>query len=174
MLINLENLKLLLMRAHQLAAVTDVQTFVLSDKDSHNPLFAPFLHRTHTHTHRRLLSICDLHREAMKVCNDATWQPIKLERDEDAIRLSSTLELLPTKQMEGAKRRGGLFLEGDESFQGERAMSAQTLDIASNDWEMTIIECDRLCHRASVCSSRLDPTVGFKGRTADEVYIWEK
>lgn len=47
MLINLENLKLLLMRAHQLAAVTDVQTFVLSDKDSHNPLFAPFLHRTH-------------------------------------------------------------------------------------------------------------------------------
>lgn len=51
MLINLENLKLLLMRTHQLAAVTDVQTFVLSDKDSHNPLFAPFLHRAHTHTH---------------------------------------------------------------------------------------------------------------------------
>lgn len=176
MLINLENLKLLLMRAHQLAAVTDVQTFVLSDKDSHNPLFAPFLHRTHTHarTHRRLLSICDLHREAMKVCNDATWQPIKLERDEDAIRLSSTLELLPTKQMEGAKRRGSLFLEGDESFQGERAMSAQTFDITSNDWEEMIIECDQLCHRASVCSSRLHPTVGFKGRTADEVYIWEK
>lgn len=69
-----------------------------------------------THTHCQLLSICGLCREAIKVCNDATWQPIKPQRDEDAIRLSSTLELVPTKQMEEEKRRGGLFLEGERTL----------------------------------------------------------
>lgn len=63
------------------------------------PRFPP----SHKHTHCQLLSICALCREAMKVCNDATWQPIKPQRDEDAIRLSSTLEPVPKKQMEGAK-----------------------------------------------------------------------
>lgn len=88
---------------HMLAAVADVPTLFFLEVWSHTTpkQFAPALHCTSTHTYRQLLSICEL--EAMRVCNDATWQPIKQERDEDAIRLSSTPELLPTKQMEGAE-----------------------------------------------------------------------
>lgn len=74
MLINLENLKLLFMRAHQLAAVTDVQTFVLSDKDSHNPLFAPFLHRTHTRTH--IVGYCQY-----VICTGKQWKCVMMLPD---------------------------------------------------------------------------------------------
>ena len=87
----------------------------------------PHQTHTHTHTHYQLLSICELRGEAMKECNDATWQPIKPERDEDAIRLSPALELPPTEQMEGARGERVLFLEGEESFQGERWFPGQHL-----------------------------------------------
>lgn len=57
-------------------------------------------HGLHTHTHTHAVSYYLQVSRAGKVCKVAAWQPNKPARD-DAIRLSSTLELLPINQMEG-------------------------------------------------------------------------
>lgn len=113
---------------------------------SHTTLkqFAPSLHHTYTHTNRQWLSICELRREAMKVCNDATWQPIKPERDEDAIRLSSTLELLPTEQMEGAKRKGVYFWRVRSHFRVSGSFLCRHLtwyQVIERWWLLCVISC---------------------------------
>ncbi len=53
----------------------------------------------------------------MKVCSDATWQPIKLETDEDVIRLSSMLKLLRPNRWK--ERKEVYFWRDEECFQGD-------------------------------------------------------
>lgn len=62
--------------------------------------------------------------------------------------MSPALELPPTEQMEGARGERVLFLEGEESFQGERMISGPTFDTMPSDGETTIVfVCDQLCRQ---------------------------
>lgn len=131
----------------------------------------PSLQHTHTHTHTycQVLSICELRGEAMKVCNDATWQPIKPERDEDAIRLSSTLELVPAKQMEAAK-------EEEVYFWRERVFSGWVDDFCADIWhDIRWLRADDYCVWSAVssciCSRRLDSTAGVFYFVKDKLKI---
>lgn len=82
-----------------------------------------------------------------KLYNDATWQPIKPEKDEDTIGLSSTLELQPTNQMDGSegeknnnnKRRGFLSLETGKIFHGERDESLTGDQMIARRWLLAVI-----------------------------------
>lgn len=168
MLLNLETSEHSDLRTHRQAAVAAVQTHF--QPCGPQTIFASLRH-TNTHTYHQLLSVCELHWEAMKVFNDAVWQPVKPERDEDAIRLSSTLELLPTNWQKERKERRFYF-------EGRGVFSGWADDFCADVWhDIKWLRDDDHCVRSAascICWLWVDSAPELKGQAEDEVSTREK